>query len=109
MTTVIHVRDVPEWFQPRGRYNLGGIENRYGLPEGYVYIGRPSKWGNPWVVNDNNTREEAIASYREWFHSDHNKLLRKHALKELKDKILVCWCKPLACHGDVLAEWADAK
>ena len=28
--------------------------------------------------------------------------------KELKGKRLGCWCKPLPCHGDVLAELADA-
>ena len=27
---------------------------------------------------------------------------------ELKDKVLGCWCKPLACHGDVLADIADS-
>ena len=34
-------------------------------------------------------------------------LLRQIPL-ELKGKTLGCWCKPLACHGDVLAEIADA-
>ena len=34
-------------------------------------------------------------------------LLRQIPL-ELKGKTLDCWCKPLACHGDVLAEIADA-
>lgn len=31
----------------------------------------------------------------------------KRVRRELKDQILGCWCKPLACHGDVLARIAD--
>jgi hypothetical protein len=30
------------------------------------------------------------------------------ALGELRGKVLGCWCKPALCHGDVLAEFADA-
>ena len=30
-------------------------------------------------------------------------------LKELEGKILGCWCKPLACHGDVLLELIEKK
>lgn len=29
------------------------------------------------------------------------------SLPELKGKILGCWCAPLACHGEVLAELAN--
>jgi hypothetical protein len=28
-------------------------------------------------------------------------------MPELKGKILVCWCKPLPCHGDVLKAYVD--
>ena len=70
-----------------------------------VYIGRPSKWGNPFVIGKDGTREEVIAKYRAW-------LLKQPALlatlPELKGKTLGCWCAPQACHGDVLAELADA-
>lgn len=31
-----------------------------------VYIGRPSKWGNPFVIGKDGTREEVIAKYAEW-------------------------------------------
>ena len=73
-----------------------------------VYIGRPSKWSNKWSHLESNTaafkvntREEAIAKYREWI-KEQPELLA--ALPELKDKILGCWCSPKACHGDVLVE-----
>ena len=76
-----------------------------------VYIGRPSKWGNPYSHKPGTkaeiqvaTREEAITKYREWIL---NKPELLAALHELRGKVLGCWCKPAACHGDVLAELAD--
>ena len=76
-----------------------------------VYIGRPSKWGNPfshlptaharWKVD---TREEAIAKFEVWIKTQPH-LMR--ALPELKGKVLGCWCSPKACHGDVLARLAN--
>ena len=77
-----------------------------------VYIGRGSKWGNPfshlknsaaiWVVA---TREEAITSYEAWVKTQPNLMA---ALPELKGKVLGCWCCPQACHGDILAKLANA-
>ncbi len=70
-----------------------------------VYIGRPSKWGNPFRIGRDGTREEVIIKYREWIKTQPALLA---VLPELKGKVLRCWCKPKACHGDVLAELADA-
>lgn len=66
-----------------------------------VYIGRGSKWGNPFKIGEHGTREEVIEKYREYI-SNKPELLK--CLPELKGKTLVCFCKPRACHGDVLAE-----
>jgi len=66
-----------------------------------VYIGRPSKWGNPFNIGKDGTREEVIEKYEQYLLG--NKQLMD-ALSELKDKTLGCWCKPLPCHGDVLVE-----
>jgi hypothetical protein len=66
-----------------------------------VYIGRPSKWGNPFKVGRDGTREEVIEKYREWIKTQPELLAQ---LGELRGKILGCWCKPKACHGDVLVE-----
>lgn len=76
-----------------------------GVPHGAIYIGRPSKWGNPFVIGKDGTRAEVIAKYRE--HLWASPALRD-ALPELKGKDLVCWCAPCACHGDVLLELANA-
>lgn len=69
-----------------------------------IYIGRPSKWGNPFEIGKDGTREEVIERYRQYIFMD-VKLRRE--LGELKGKTLGCWCSPEACHGDVLAELAD--
>lgn len=66
-----------------------------------VYIGRPSKWGSPFVIGKDGTREEVISKYREWIKTQSELLA---ALPELKGKVLGCWCAPRACHGDVLIE-----
>lgn len=76
-----------------------------------VYIGRPTKWGNPfsfgfpgkgeYIVKD---RETAIECY-ELYLSKQSGLLAD--LHELKGKTLGCWCAPLACHGDVLLYLAN--
>lgn len=75
-----------------------------------VYIGRPSKWGNPYSHLEKssskyktNTREEAINKYKEWITNGDGKHLLND-LHELDGKILGCWCKPKSCHGDILIE-----
>ena len=70
-----------------------------------IYIGRPSKWGNPFVIGKDGTREQVIQKYRNWLMTQPSLLA---ALPELKGRTLGCWCSPAACHGDVLAELADA-
>ncbi len=71
-----------------------------------VYIGRPSKWGNPFIVGKDGTREQVIERYRKWILCNPELLA---CLPELKNKVLGCWCKPLSCHGDVLVELANRK
>jgi len=66
-----------------------------------VYIGRPSKWGNPFSEGKDGTRSEVIEKYRKYI------ILNKELLDqldELEGKMLGCWCKPLPCHGDILIE-----
>jgi len=77
-----------------------------------VYIGRPGPWGNPFSHLEGSTaqfkvatREEAVKAYSDWFLRQTN-LIHK-AQKELRGKVLGCWCSPLACHGDILARVAN--
>ena len=71
-----------------------------------VYIGRGGAWCNPFRIGKDGTREEVIEKYREWILTQDFLL---NNISDLKGKILGCWCKPQACHGDVLAELADGR
>ena len=66
-----------------------------------VYVGRPSKWGNPFVIGRDGSRDDVIAKYRTWI-MQQPALLK--ALHELKGKDLVCWCAPERCHANVLLD-----
>ena len=69
-----------------------------------VYIGRGSVWGNPFTVKEM-CREAAIEAYREYITKqlDQRPELVTQLLA-LKGKRLGCFCKPKACHGDVLLD-----
>ena len=66
-----------------------------------VYIGRPSKWGNPFAIGEHGTRKEVIELYEEYIRKN-EKLMAD--IMELDGKVLGCFCKPSACHGDVLVK-----
>ena len=70
-----------------------------------VYIGRArgprGKWGNPFYEG---TRDENIAKYEHYL-LDSPKLMAD--LPELFNKRLGCFCKPKACHGDILKRYAE--
>lgn len=72
-----------------------------------VYIGRPSKWGNPFRLGEHGTRDEVLTLYRKWLMDDLRGTLRMEAKAELRGKILGCYCAPKACHGDILMEIAN--
>lgn len=64
-----------------------------------IYIGRPSKWGNPFRSGRDGTREQAIEKYERYIRANPELM---NAIPELEGKILGCWCAPKPCHGDVL-------
>ena len=66
-----------------------------------VYIGRPSIWGNPFVIGKDRTRNDVIEKYAGWVRQQPALMAR---VGDLKGKCLVCWCAPLRCHGDVLLQ-----
>ncbi len=69
-----------------------------------VYIGRPSIYGNPFIIGKDGDRKTVIAKYKKWIYKTEQSKLRKNMKKNLKNKILGCYCKPFACHGDVMLE-----
>ena len=70
-----------------------------------VFIGRPSKWGNPFKIGRDGSREEVIEKFRKYFFS--NPELMEAAQQELEGKALGCFCFPLPCHGDILANFLN--
>lgn len=73
---------------------------------GAVYIGRPSKWGNPYSIGKDGNRNEVIESYLIMLMRNEELLQDLH---ELRGKDLICWCAPLPCHGDILLELANKE
>ena len=71
-----------------------------------VYIGRPSKWGNPFKSGRDGTLEEVLEKYEQHIMNRPDLLA---ALHELKGRTLGCWCKPKPCHGDILARLAEEE
>jgi len=59
-----------------------------------IYIGRPSKWGNPFKIGIDGSRQEVISMYKVWI-LEQPKLM--NSINELRGKILGCWCKPGEC------------
>jgi len=101
------------------------------MPEGAIYVGRPTKWGNPFVIS----KDVAIPPIPEpmWAVRFNNRLLVRFdgrelaaadavdryrllarelrmSAVELRGKDLACWC-PLdqPCHADVLLEIANSE
>jgi hypothetical protein len=70
-----------------------------------VRVTRPSRWGNPFRVTAALPRDEAIRRYREHLRTRPD--LVERARRELRGKVLGCWCAPEPCHGDVLAAVAE--
>ena len=66
-----------------------------------VFIGRPSKWENPYRIGKDGNRKECIDKFRNYLLE--NEELTKD-LWQLDGKVLGCFCKPLPCHGDVIVQ-----
>ncbi len=80
-------------------------KHQAGVPVGAIYIGRGSKWGNPLRIGPDGDRATVIRTHERWLAAQ-PQLLR--ALDELRGRDLVCFCAPLACHGDLLRRLANA-
>jgi hypothetical protein len=77
------------------------------IPQGAVFVGRPSKWGNRYVIGRDGTREEVIRKYELWL------LRHPEIMAEMREKLagrdVVCFCAPLPCHGDIILKYANRK
>ncbi len=101
ITRVINIKTAPEY------------QSEKSTPS-YEYIGRGSYWGNPYsMYEDGDDREEVIRKYKYDFDYEKFPNKEKSEVYKLAGKRLGCFCKPQACHGDVLADflnsWDDGK
>lgn len=75
----------------------------------YEYIGRGSYWGNPYSMHDEGeSRDEVIRKFKYDFDYEKFPNKEKSEVFKLKGKRLGCFCKPDACHGDVLADFLNS-
>lgn len=75
----------------------------------YEYIGRGSYWGNPYsMFAEGDSREEVIRKYKYDFDYEKFPNKEKTQVYKLAGKRLGCFCKPDACHGDILANYLNA-
>lgn len=74
----------------------------HGIPEGAVYCGRGSPWGNPYVIGKHGDRKQVCGLFRTY-------VLPELDVSALKGKDLVCFCAPLECHCDDLLIKANAE
>jgi hypothetical protein len=87
----------------RGRLSV--LNKRLSRDVEGVYIGRGSKWGNPFKIGQHGTRDEVIEKYIDLF----MKSELKDQVYELEGHNLICWCAPLRCHGDFLLKMANSR
>ena len=80
------------------------------VPKDAVYVGRPTEYGNPYVIGKDGNRDEVIDKYKRYANDrfiDHHDDFA-HRVMYLKGKDLVCWCAPKPCHADILLELANS-
>ena len=89
-----------------GNSKLCKVVNKY-KDEYDVYIGRGSKWGNPFQMKDSSQKERdrVCDEYEKYIVKQDN--LMNDIGRELYGKTLGCFCKPKRCHGDFLKLLAD--
>lgn len=88
------------------------------MPPNTVYVGRPTKWGNPWFVEGDLVKIVNKKTAQVWIEGGGGlkaclAMYRAHAIKclpvkELKGKNLACFCRTdQPCHADVLLQLAN--
>jgi hypothetical protein len=77
-------------------------------PDNAIYVGRPTKWGNPFVLTREGERTNVLEQYKKWIYSPERSEFREKVRRELRGHDLICWCAPKACHADVLLEIANS-
>ena len=89
------------------------------MPENTVYVGRPTRWGNPFTAGKDGTPAECVEKFAKQlipYQSHQTGTIKDFLifemnlqdLEELRGKDLACWCRPgEPCHADVLLKLAN--
>ena len=100
MTRVVNIRHKGNWDVYIGRAGREGLEG----------IRHDGYFGNPFRIKRGQNRDQAIARFKNYF------LQRiaedaefKARVEALRGKRLGCFCKPLPCHGDVIADFLEGR
>ncbi len=92
------------------RITVANVRGYHGDMRRTHYIGRPSPFGNPFVITHHASRDEVIERFRTYWYAEEQAALRAQAERDLTDvDVLLCWCAPLPCHGDVIAEYLNPR
>lgn len=75
-------------------------------PDRAIFIGRGTPFGNPFVIGKDGDRATVINKYCDYLKE--NLWIIKKIKTELKNKDLVCFCAPAACHGDIILSLANS-
>jgi len=83
------------------------VYNKYhnNAPNGSIYIGRGSPYGNPFPITKTDDRDAVCDKFEQLVESSTE--LKAKFISELKNKDLVCFCAPKRCHGDYLLKIAN--
>jgi hypothetical protein len=79
------------------------------MPADAIYVGRPSKWGNPYRAEEcAGGQDDAVECFRVLVESEPETI--EEIQRELRGKQLACWCSlTKKCHADVLCEIANRE
>lgn len=98
-------RKMPEPAKPATVGRMQDVTLTPANEDDYVFVARPSKWGNPYRSGQDGTKEEVVAHYRAHLRTRPDLMT---ALPTLFGKVLLCWCEAgTPCHARVLAEEAN--
>ena len=86
----------------------------YKMPDGSIYVGRPTRFGNPWHHSTNMSSERCVNLYEMWIKGLIKVKGRQppgmDEVVALRGKRLACWC-PLTkpeCHAEILCAMANS-
>lgn len=77
-------------------------QHKDSVPDGAIYVGRPSPWGNPFEISPSVTRDQACDMFHAWAFSPEQVQFRGNVRSSLFGHDLVCWCHPRRCHAETL-------